>query len=403
MINFGLGQCHEYYPLKAFDYEASFRPNNNHYSDVIIKDFEMSLRPKSEKDISKILLKERISGQSFADASASAPYLEYNAQTWGDLDLEYKINLQNQCRKSVVWFVGENSGDEYVKKIDCRKQWCPICGGKGGTIHKSRLHAIYNRFDVGKYNLRQFVFTIPESLREVLLDRENLNLLFYYVKQTIEKFFGSPVFDKKGHIRKYKLEKGVIFYLHLFGDNEPGIYKPHINVHIVEEKKEKLVLQESVLDSIKKYWLKKLKNFDEGLTAVDVHYKFRITKGQVIHALKYMSRPWNREDLEAIKDNHLKKLLVLDLSGFQYLRFLGALSNCKYKDEFDQAEEKEKCESLINEKLIPVCIAPFNENSWSNRMIKIDDGFYRIKKKGLNNEPEESEEIKKTSGNVIFQ
>lgn len=418
MINFGLGKCYEYYPLdkkqsfipplpdgKSEIFEddlkgviTSFNPEV-HFSDVIIKDFEIVPRRK-EKNIEKLLFRERITGKSFVEQENGSPYLEYNAQTQGDLEIEYKVNLQNQCQKSVVWFIGENTGDQYVKKIDCRKQWCPVCGGKGGTIHKSRLHSIFNRFDVDKYNLRQFVFTIPESLRELFLDRENLNLLISYVKQTIERFFGVPVFDKKGHIKKYKLEKGIIFYLHLFGDNEPGVYKPHINVHILEDKKEKLALDNSVLESIKKYYLRKIKKFDETLTTVDVHYKFRITKGQVLHALKYMSRPWNREDFEAIKNENLKKLLVVDLNGFQYLRFLGALSNCNYKDEMSLPEVQAECESKIEEKLMPVCISPFDENKWKDSLVEIDDGFYRIKKKGLDNEPEKRKIIEEKENGI---
>jgi hypothetical protein len=41
----------------------------------------------SEKNIPKILLKERISGKSFADSGEAAPYLDINAQEKGDLQV----------------------------------------------------------------------------------------------------------------------------------------------------------------------------------------------------------------------------------------------------------------------------------------------------------------------------
>jgi hypothetical protein len=41
----------------------------------------------SEKNIPKILLKERISGKSIADSGEAAPYLDINAQERGDLQV----------------------------------------------------------------------------------------------------------------------------------------------------------------------------------------------------------------------------------------------------------------------------------------------------------------------------
>lgn len=415
MVNFGCGQINEFYPLekkqsiipflpagKSEIYEedlsgvfSSFNPNVKVYSDIDIKDFELHARERTSRDVAKVLLSERISGKSFADLEKGVPYLDYYALTQGDSeidDLDYKINLSSQCEKSVVWFIGDESGDEYVKKIDCRKQWCNHCGGKGGAIHKSRMHSILRRFDINKYNLRQLVFTVPESFRELLLGRENLNLFIFYAKQTVEKFFGVPIYDKRGHVRGYKLEKGVIFYLHIFGD-ELGIFKPHVNVHILEDKSEKLKIEGSVLDEIKKYYLKKLRKFDTSCEDVDVHYSFRIGAKRVMHALKYMCRPWSAEDFSNIKNEDLKRLLVLELSGFQYLRFTGALANCNYKDEMELPDIIEECQSKVEEKLIPVCISPFDENEWKDRLIYIDKGFFRIKKKGLNNEPEKCKEI----------
>lgn len=359
-----------------------FNPVNRHFADVDIIDFQIRPKIRTKKQIEKQLVKEKLIGIYELNSREATPYLEHNALTRGDLldDLEYKINVVSQCQKSVVWFQGESSGMNYVRKIECRKMWCPDCGGKGGFIHKNRLHSILNRFDVDKYNIRQLVLTVPESLREYLQNRNNLNNLIKAGKQLTEKFFGSPVFDKKGHVKKYKLEKGCIFYLHMFGDEDRGVFKPHLNIHILEEKSEKLKLSESIIETMKKYWLKKIKAIDESIQEVNIHYKFRITKPHKLHALKYMSRPWGVEDFEKCTDE-LKKFLVIEMSGFQYLRFWGALANCNYSDQFNVQEEKNICEEKCGEKLISLGVSFFDEESWKNRMIMIDKGFYLITRK----------------------
>lgn len=380
------------YPLKKFDHKASFVPNHQHYADIDIKNFELVRKVPTASQIKNMLIREKLQGIYALNEMNGNPYLEYNAPTRGDFGFidsyEYKLAVSGQCQKSVVWFLGESSGLHYVKKIDCRKHWCPVCGGKDGNIHKNRIHSVLKRVDVDQFNIRQFVLTVPESLRDKLKDRESINKLILYSKQLTEKFFGVPVFDKRGHVKKYHLEKGCISYLHLFGDEQSGVYKPHVNVHILEDKKTKLILSESILNSIRKYWLKKLRQFDESLSVVDVHYKFRINKGHKLHAIKYMTKAWGVDDFNQC-DDELKKFLVMEMSGFQYLRFWGALANCNYKDEFNCNEEKADCESKVGEKLTALYITPFNDLSWSNRMVEIDKGFYLIlQKEKKKNEPE---------------
>jgi hypothetical protein len=224
-------------------------------------------RKSSPRNLAKILLKERISGR-FGSAFdlESSPYLEYNAQTIGDDEnvnklaaLRFEENLSNLCGRSVVWFLGEKSESNYHKQIDCRKLWCPVCGGKNGKNHKRRLHSVMERVDFNQYNLRQLVFTVPECLRLTLQDRIILSSAIKSVKNVVSHVFGSPQFDKKGHVKSYKLEKGVVFYFHAFGDESPGVYKPHFNIHIFEEKKIKLKLESSELEFIKRLWLKNCK------------------------------------------------------------------------------------------------------------------------------------------------
>jgi len=347
---------------------------------------------KAPQNVAKILLRERITGRSIFDSNESSPdafpYVQYNAQTLGEMqnddnarDFRYVENLSNQCGKSVVWLHGERSGNMYLKKIHCKKQWCPECGGKGGRIHKARLHGIMKRVDLEKYIIRQFVLTIPAELREFFKSAANLSKLEKAAKETAEKFFGEPAFDKRGHVKRRQLKKGVIAYLHLFGDKEPGVFKPHMNMHIFEQKGEKMKLEKPFLDAIKAYWLKKLKAISgqEDLSAIDVHYSFRMSAKKNMHSIKYMSRPWSTDDYAAIKDDDLKRLLVVDMKGFSYMRFWGSLANCKYKDEMSLPEIKHEVESVVKEPLKMLFVAPFDEARWLPRLDLMGEGLYKIK------------------------
>jgi len=170
----------------------------------------------------------------------------------------------------------------------------------------------------------------------------------------------------------------------VFGDNDLGTFKPHVNIHILENKKTIMILSEEKLEAIKSDWLKKLKKFDKTLTAADVHYNFATKKGKLIHKLKYMSRPWSVENYNAIKDDSLKRLLVLDLVGFQYLRYWGKLSNRTYKDEMEIVEVQAECENKIEEKLIYKGLSLIDIESYrkANRLVELDKGFYQVLKKG---------------------
>jgi hypothetical protein len=291
----------------------------------------------------------------------------------------------------VVWFEGAEDGSHYIKMVDCRKQWCPHCGGKNGSIHKKRLNSILNRIDVDQINLRQIVFTVPEALRHAISSNDGLNFLFQAAKRVISKHFGNPELDKYGHIKRYNLKDvGVIAYLHVFGETE-GIFKPHINIHIKTKKDQLMKLSKAKIEAIRESWLHEIKKLDSKTEIVDVHYSFRNSARRNMHAIKYMSRPWSAADLEAAPRG-IQRLLVLEMIGFQYLRFWGALSNCKYKDETDFNEEKRQHEKTIKQRLIPLFIAPFNKKSWENRLEFIEDGFYKIIK-GKRHEQEKIKEF----------
>jgi hypothetical protein len=74
------------------------------------------------------------------------------------------------------------------------------------------------------------------------------------------------------------------------------------------------------IEAIRKSWLEEMKKLDVKTEIVDVHYSFRNSARRNMHAIKYMCRPWSAADLEAAPRS-IQRMLVLDLQGFQYLRF----------------------------------------------------------------------------------
>jgi hypothetical protein len=349
------------------------------------------------KDIQKVLSYEKFKehGKNLKIALAAlrplsdevATYLDINAQVEGDnkaLEINQEIVRASACKKTAAWFLGLESANLYLHPIECRKQWCPVCGGKGGTIHKTRKHAIMKRVDFEKYDIRQFVFTVPDSIWNALASRNQLNSLLKTAKTVVTRYFGVPVFNDKGHIKKYRMDKGMIGYLHVFGDPERkggkevynGIFKPHVNVHVFERKGTTLKITKEMIEAIKDSWKKGLLRMGHCVENVDFHYQYRNKLKQKYHAVKYMCRPWSNFDLEAVEDENIKYLLVKSMKGFQYLRFWGALANSVYKDEMDLEDIKIELESKINERIAFLYVAPFSLSGWRNKIEEIDENFY---------------------------
>lgn len=318
--------------------------------------------------------------ESRGKTEEATPYLDINAQVGRVLSPEYdqELNRSHMCHQSVAWFRGEKTGEHYVKPIDCRKHWCPVCGGRGGKIHNSRKHAVMKRVDFNKYNIRQIVITVPNDFHERFMNRDALSKLMGAAKRLVERFFGKPLFDQKGKVKGYKLEQGAISYLHVFGDEDQGVFKPHVNIHIFEPLSARLKVSPEFLEGMRDSWKRALRGMGHAAESTDIHYSFRDRLKKKFHAVKYMSRPWSLEDLKAVQSDHLKVLLVQKMKGFQYLRFWGALANAVYKDEMDIEDIKKEVKSKVEELLIFLFVAPFNFNSWKDSLEEIEDDFFRI-------------------------
>lgn len=243
-------------------------------------------------------------------------YLESNAQKGGGLSrneaYSQSINRASMCKTTHVELESELE-ETFFMPIDCKKFWCPDCGGKNGKIHHRRLGNVLDRIIFDGHFLRQFVFTIPIELRNHFQDREMLNAFIALVNRIIEKEFSSDIWQ--------------VDYLHLFGDGQAGTerrFHPHVNVHVLDGINKSWKLSPERLDRIRMRYRKALTallGLKQEIAVCDVHYSYRVGKGKMMHAVRYMSRPFDVDILDHISEE-LQHFLVLDLKGFQYLRYL---------------------------------------------------------------------------------
>ena len=280
-----------------------------------------------------------------------------------------ELGRSNACRKTSA-LMSTDDFEDYLHQLDCRKAWCPECGGRGGRVHVSRRKAIRKRVDLKKKNLRYFVFTVPEKDRALFRSRHGLNQLFTGAKNSLKKYFGK--------------DAAMVGSMHLYGDNDKGKFNPHVNVLISEEMFLKLKIAPELLGKIKKTWARSLTGM--GCTGVteNVFYEFRIKPAHKGHCVKYVSRPtWDADTLDLVDDEE-KQFLVLDLKGFQYIRFWGALSNRKYRECTANTiqEAVEEAEAIIRKKLHFRTVVPCNVELMlaAGHLEKVGDGFYRILK-----------------------
>jgi hypothetical protein len=243
-----------------------------------------------------------------------AAYGSIKTDTTEALDREYMRS--NCCGNTMVAYADEAKTQVYLKTVHCAKFWCADCGGFHGFNHMSRIGKIKERIlPYEMIFLRQFVFTIPVEHRFNFQSREMLNKYFQLVRRLIYSYFGKAV--------------QAVFYIHLFGDKDQ-VFHPHMNVHIVERDIEgvRYKLDLEVIENIKKSYIKalssllKLKTY---MPVIDVQYSFRVGGRAINHAITYMSRPLDI-DRVLVFPVEIQNFLVLELKGFQYIRYSKALT-----------------------------------------------------------------------------
>ena len=266
---------------------------------------------------------------------AEGPYLEPIELDGGGYR---QRDVVNACGTSVLRFRGTSSDLRYFKRLYCMKPFCPACNKKRGRLEKKRIGAVLRRLPKGLKGmfLRQWVFTIPESLRNEFKSRDRLNQLTRSVTRIMKQFYP---------------DKGWIDYIHLIGDK--GDWHPHVNVHIPERYKhadgtstgEKWSESPDRIAQIRKRWKMALTGIVGGaldVSEVNVFYSYKKTRAHMLHGIKYMGRA------DFAYSDEIIDFMAENLKGFQYLRFGGILRNGVYKDG---ALNKKELEEKAGERL----------------------------------------------------
>lgn len=268
--------------------KAPLGENKSPYLEYMSKKFQKGAKTKVYKDISDTLLiheelKVELCGKSFIR------------------------NYVCSCGASSKYKVG----DRIYQKIYCGRFFCPVCGRKGGKIQvkrKKRMREILSRkFKLSEMAFQSFVLTVPESVRNCFMSRSRMNELIKMSRELMEKFF-----------------PGKYFYvvLHPFGDKEPGVFKPHVNAVLVRDRKEVLKISSDMLAEIKDDYAKGLAAIaGVEVSTANIHYSFKKDNKAVNHLIKYLCRPVPGYDDLMSMSMFLKKLFVVEMKGFQFIRY----------------------------------------------------------------------------------
>jgi hypothetical protein len=286
--------------------------------------------------------------------------------------LESEIIKAFKCDQTALKFLGVLSGMDYYRFISCMKWFCKKCGVKGGRIHKKRLQGILKRLShaLDRIAIRQFIFTIPMAWRSKFKNRAAINSLITMVEKIIKE--------------KYP-ENPCIAYFHAFGEKNKGVYNPHVNVHVIEEKITVLRVPEEELQELRQKFRKALVGFGcRGNERMNIWYQFYEQKIKVMHKLSYMSRPCpGYEDFSFVRrDLELSNLFILEMKGFCYIRYFNGFAYCKQKD-VDREQEAIDAVKVAGEPLHlvkegTISRLEFDIKYRAQDYEKLSDGFYRI-------------------------
>jgi hypothetical protein len=240
-----------------------------------------------------------------------------------ELEFEAELAKTDYCGKRVLVYEVIGSVNEQYKVKDglasrmmCGRSWCKICGKKGSITHKRSVSRIINKIEkvinINDLTVSQLFLTVPKELRHRFESREMLASLRNIGNRLREKFFP----DKVGYSQ-----------LHLFGDKEPGVFKPHLNIEMLNKKGEKLAIAPSVIDAIRESFRVRLRALLHcPVEKVVVYYNFKLFKSGVLNSINYMSRPCpNYDDMRILKEKNIDlfKMIVLDLKRFHMRSYFG--------------------------------------------------------------------------------
>ena len=221
------------------------------------------------------------------------------------------------CGKYWNQYAGKVSSLDYLWRIRCYQQLCPHCNSKGGAIHRRRKKSESDRLvkyygSLDGLGVREFVYTLPESLRPLFSTKEGLDKLLKMVGKLIKPLFPGRLVDLS---------------LHVIG-NDPGTMHIHVNAYVFERILPgfNFWLSAGFLKEMKSEFRKKLLKYGFRGEDVVVDYHFKTKLPKVLGAVKYFTRPNpDYSELMVMKEKNNKAFKFLtskEMRKFNYIRHL---------------------------------------------------------------------------------
>jgi hypothetical protein len=293
------------------------------------------------------------------------------------LKLETDRSLKHAlCGKGATWFEGLDSGLKYVRRLFCYDRLCPVCGNKGGAIHKRRKRRLIDAVKrlygslVG-LGLRKFVFTLPADLRGAMRSKVALNKFFIVVEKIMKARFPGRLIE---------------FELHLFGDKDKD-FKPHLNAQVVERlgvRGGRMKLSKEDLAAIKADYVRLLVKEGYDVSAAGVNYGFTLDKSHFLHCVNYVTRPCPDEKMLTalkIEDPGLFDFLLSDvMKGFQFIRNTRGLVDA---DQFVEGDGVIQFERMRYIEKTRFCLERFTDTYRVHERMEVYPGLYACRSGGL--------------------
>ena len=241
-------------------------------------------------------------------------------------------------------------GHRYAKVLLCGLDWCPTCGQVGSDAHKRRWSRLWPKVAQLPV-LGKWVITLPMEIREKFLTKEALNVLDRGF-QTILRNFG--------------FKRGISRW-HWFGDKHPDVVHQHWNActdgGMIETKK-LAEIREAVRSFLKS-------------DRVVMQYRYVSKTAQVVHWLKYMTRPTFTK-LTGFE------WLAMELKGFRNVKWWGSGLWNDEPAHVLAGDEETPAIAAIENGICPECFTPI---TWTGEIVhgrnlecqEIGGGYYKLK------------------------
>lgn len=180
------------------------------------------------------------------------------------------------CGKKAVILTCKRFLHDHALIIYCGREWCETCGQVNSYKHRKRAESMmWRAFYLGSKGklkrLGYFVFTIPLHIRDKFRTKRAWRRAERFILDSLKRHGFNETVSK----------------WHLFGDKDPTLFHPHLNILTVGR-----LMSRKELDSIREAWRKYLERVSgEMVDMVVFHYNTKKHQREWVDVVRYICRP----------------------------------------------------------------------------------------------------------------